>query len=491
MSNTSAIMFLMDGYKIDHRRQYPPGTTEVYSNFTPRSSRTGEDKIVFFGLQAFLDRWMGEEFKKFFETPKAVVVAEYEEMLASYLGPDNNVGSDHIAALHDLGYVPLEFRAVPEGMRVPLGVPVLTVRNTHPDFFWLTNYFETLISSELWLSCTSATTAYRYRTLFDEAAMKSGAPLEMVPFQGHDFSMRGMEGVDAAMRSGAAHLLSFAGTDTVPALNYIHKHYGDGLPSDYLIGGSVPATEHSVMMAGSREGELETLRRLIALYPSGVLSVVSDTWDLWKLLTEYLPALHDDIMARTNGPLVIRPDSGVPEDILCGDPSEPEGSPANKGVIQLLWEEFGGTVNEAGYKVLDPHVGTIYGDSITLERAEAILRRLDEMGFVSTSVVMGIGSFTYQYVTRDTYGFAMKATSVVVNGERLAIFKDPITDKGDKKSARGLLAVRQDDHGNLILYQDQSENGMRHSMLQRTWLNGNFERRENFAKIRERLGVQP
>ena len=191
-----------------------------------------------------------------------------------------------------------------------------------------------------------------------------------------------------------------------------------------------------------------------------------------------------------DGTLVIRPDSGVPEDIICGDPTEPEGSPANKGVVQLLWEEFGGIENEKGYKLLDSHVGVIYGDSITLERAEEILNRLEAMGFVSSTCVFGIGSFTYQFVTRDTYGFAMKATWVEVNGEGRAIFKDPITDKGDKKSARGLLAVRKNDAGELELHQDQTWNQVRHSMLQRVWVNGNFEFKENIRAIRARLGVQ-
>ena len=238
---TNSIMMLADGYKLGHRQQYPPGTTKVFSNLTPRSSRAGDPHVVFAGFQAFLDKWMGVEFKKFFDAPRAIVIAEYEEMLASYLGPDNNVGSDHIGALHDLGYVPLEFRALPEGTLVPMGVPVITVTNTHDDFFWLVNYFETLLSTEMWLTCTSATTAYKYRKLLNDAAEKTGADMGMVQFQGHDFSMRGMEGVDAAERSGFGHLLSFAGTDTVPALGYTKRYYGDGLPSDYLIGGSVPA----------------------------------------------------------------------------------------------------------------------------------------------------------------------------------------------------------------------------------------------------------
>jgi nicotinamide phosphoribosyltransferase len=210
------------------------------------------------------------------------------------------------------------------------------------------------------------------------------------------------------------------------------------------------------MCAGGHETEMETFKRLLETYSKGILSVVSDTWDLWKVCTEYLPALKEQILAR-DGKLVIRPDSGDPVEILCGlnearmnaEGLVPE-SPASKGVIELLWDTFGGTINEQGYKVLDPHIGAIYGDSITIDRADEICRRLEAKGFASTNVVLGIGSFTYQYNTRDTFGFAMKATYVEVNGEGREIFKDPITDDGVKKSAKGLLCVTDID-GELVL----------------------------------------
>jgi nicotinamide phosphoribosyltransferase len=197
---------------------------------------------------------------------------------------------------------------------------------------------------------------------------------------------------------------------------------------------------------------------LLETYPTGILSVVSDTWDLWKVCTEHVVTLKEEILAR-DGKLVIRPDSGNPVDILCGTEDWTESdenfddasrgtyaTPEEKGVIELLWDVFGGTVNEQGYKVLDSHIGAIYGDSITIERADEICKRLEAKGFASTNVVLGIGSFTYQYNTRDTFGFAMKATYVEVNGEGREIFKDPITDDGTKKSATGLLSVIYDDN---------------------------------------------
>ena len=272
-------IFNTDGYKLDHRRQYPEGTEYVYSNWTARGSRIkGADKVIFFGLQRALRQRMMEDFESFFAADVDEVCAEYQQMLDDYLGP-NEIGTEHIRALHNLGYIPLEFKALPEGTPVPLRVPMLTVENTHPDFFWLTNYFETILSAELWQPMTSATTAARLRTLIDEWAVKTTGTTEGAGFQGHDFSMRGMAGLDSAIGSAMGHLVAFTGTETVPVLKEIKKHY----PMTGFLAGTVPATEHSVMCAGGMEDERETFSRLLDLYPAGILSVVSDTWDFWEL----------------------------------------------------------------------------------------------------------------------------------------------------------------------------------------------------------------
>lgn len=474
---------LIDGYKCDHRRQYPKGTTRVYSNWTPRTSRiVGQDEVVLFGLQYFLQRYLREEFAKFFSADEDAVADRYQKRINGYLGP-NSIGVEHIRALHSLGYLPLEFRALPEGTRVPLRVPMLTVENTHPDFAWLPNYFETLMSNVLWLPCTSATTALGMRKLLDAAAIKTGSPAGFVDWQGHDFSFRGMSGPEAAQLSGAGHLLYFTGTDTIPAIDLIEDYYG--VPDGYLVGGSVAATKHSVMCAGGETCEMDTFGRLLDLYPGGIVSVVSDTWDLWHVLTEILPSLKARIMGR-DGKLVIRPDSGDPVDIICGCRSAPAGSPAHKGVIRLLWETFGGMTTETGHKLLDSHIGCIYGDSITRERAAAICSRLDEAGFASANMVFGIGSYTYQYVTRDTFGFAMKATWVEIDGNGHDIFKTPITDNGVKNSARGRLAVARDSAGKLALIERATPAQEAASLLRPVWRDGKFVVTETFDVIRER-----
>ena len=433
-------LLLTDGYKVDHRRQYPDNTTLVYSNWTPRKSRIdGVEEVVFFGLQYFLKKYIIHDFEEyFFKRPKAEVVAKYSRRINNYLG-ENQVGIKHIEDLHDLGYIPMVFKALPEGASVPIRVPMFTMYNTLPEFFWLTNYFETLLSAVVWLPCNSATIAKQYRLVLDKYANETSSMPEFVDWQGHDFSMRGMGGIEAAVTSAAGHLLSFKGTDTIPAIEFFEEYYNANSDVE-LIGGSVAATEHSVMCMGTTEGEFETFKRLICeIYPKGIVSIVSDTWDLWKVLTDYLPRLKQEIISR-EGKVVIRPDSGDPVDIICGNPNG-KNEQEKKGVIELLWDVFGGSTNSKGFKELIPQIGAIYGDSITVERGTNICERLKQKGFASTNVVLGIGSFTYQYNTRDTFGFAMKATYGEVNGEGRAIFKDPITDDGTKKSAKGLMKI--------------------------------------------------
>lgn len=484
-----APLFQTDAYKLGHLQQYGLAgeVTGVYSNYTNRGSRIQDiGAVVHFGLQAFLDTY-ADSFRVFFDAEEDQVCAAYEARLAGILGP-NTIGSAHIRALHRLGFLPLRFCAVPEGTAVPLRIPSFTIENTHPDFFWLTNYVETVLSAQIWQASTTATVARAMRETLEAAAARTGTPAGAVDWQGHDFSYRGMSSNETAAMSGAAHLLSFTGTDSLVSIDWIERHYGGE-----FIAGSVPATEHSVMCAGiATVGERELFERLLSLYPSGIVSVVSDTFDLWRVLTEYLPALKEEVLAR-DGKLVIRPDSGDPVDILCGveEESRPDASPAErKGVIELLWDTFGGTVNAAGYKELDTHIGAIYGDSITRERALRITERLAAKGFASGNVVFGMGSFGYQYQTRDTFMSAIKATWIRVDGRGVDIRKDPVTDSGTKKSATGRLAVVRDPEGRMRLIERATPAEEADSLLQPVWEDGVFLRRQSFPEIRAVLSRQ-
>lgn len=453
---TTSPILLKDGYKVGHKFQYPAGTTLVYSNLTPRKSRNASsNEILFFGLQYFIKEYLIRQFnEEFFKRPKEEVIKAYARRMDNYLGKDS-ITYQHIADLHDLGYLPLEIKALPEGSLVPMRVPIFTIRNTQPAFFWLTNMLETVLSAVLWKPSTSATTAFEYLRTFTRFARETvGEDLSFIPWQGHDFSFRGMSGIEDAVMSGAGHLLSFSGTDTIPAIDFLEQYYHADCEKE-LIGGSVPATEHSVMCMGTQDGEIKTFERLIGeVYPAGIVSIVSDTWDFWQVITEFLPALKERILAR-NGKVVIRPDSGDPVKIIVGDELAPAGSPERKGAIECMWETFGGTITPKGYKLLDSHIGLIYGDSITTERQQAILEGLKRKGFASYNVVLGIGSYTYEYVTRDTFGFAMKATYGEVGGVGRDIFKDPKTDDGTKKSAKGLMQVYRDPATGKLALKDQ------------------------------------
>lgn len=798
------VLFALDGYKLGHVFQYPQNTTQVYSNLTARGKINDESPFngtVFFGLQAYLYR-LQDFFEDFFAMPLDIVLHDYDEFCFRYLGSPAKSLS-HIESLHRLQYLPLEIRALPEGTFVPYGVPMLTIYNTHPDHAWLVNALETSLSANLWQPITSATTAYYFRRQLEEFAADTGGSQEFIDFQGHDFSYRGMTGDLQAAASGAGHLLSFFGSDTIPAgffveYNYYewptilsvpacysedtelltnkgfvrfsdlttddlvaqyhpdgtvdfvaptayyadrytgpmsriysngkHRYYdvlvtpnhkivsrslkgdiklkeagvegqdqmpihtnntmivsgfgtgsvtaltpferfliafqadgslsqrphqytghrtgtvpirfslkkdrkadrlrdiladcdfefteskykngyysfrvqvplgftlsksldwidlkdkhstwaqefveelahwdgtrprphlisyasADGFSAEQVqavcaIAGykshysehidprgdrkpqhivlistdknevsaadpqremvdydgtvycvSVPTkmivvkhadrvlvcgnTEHSVMCVGTAtDGEFETFKRLITeTYPSGIVSIVSDTFDLWEVLTDFMPRLKDTILAR-NGKVVIRPDSGDPVDIVCGDPSAAPGSPEYKGVLQLLAETFGTTTNAQGFKTLNPNVGVIYGDSITLARLKTFRKRMTNEGWASDNMVFGIGSYTYQYVTRDTHRMAVKSTAAVVNGVQHDIFKDPKTDH-KKRSARGYLNVTGTPE-NPVLEQQQSSPNLP-GLLRTVFHEGEFLNHEEWSTVRNRL----
>jgi len=566
---------LCDFYKVSHMNQYPEGTEAIYSTFTPRSNKyfPQANGAVVFGIQAFVKKYLIEYFNThFFNRPLADVVAEYVRYIKFTLGVENPNAS-HIEDLHNLKHMPIRLKALKEGTIAPIKTPVFTMENTNPKFFWVTNYLETLASAEIWQPMTSATTAYQYRKLLNEFAIKTTGSTDGVEFQCHDFSARGMAGLEAGASSGAGHLLSSVGTDTISAIAHLEEYYNANIENE-TVGVSIPATEHSVMSASTdadSRDEFAMFKRLITeVYPTGFFSVVSDTYDFWKVVGDILPRLKDDIMKR-DGRVVIRPDSGVPEDILCGkkieevkkskyvntledakevmkdwleemvDEETPHGehgeeypvgefkfdgkyyrikldimwnrhdkqyyymdgvsissfeefTPTNEdlGLIESLWNIFGGTVTEQGYKVLDTHIGAIYGDSITLERAKTIVERLEAKGFASTNVVLGIGSYTYQHVTRDTLGFAMKATYAIINGEERMLFKDPKTDDGTKRSQRGRVVVFKNPNNGQITYVDglnkEKEDSMSDvNLLETVFENGKLVRDQSLSEIRQIL----
>lgn len=508
--NSIPVYLACDGYKTSHKRQYNPKTEVVYSTWTPRKSRMENvDKVVFFGLQYFIKEWLIEGFNKtFFNQPKDDVINEFKRIMKYYTG---DTDTSHWEALYDLGYLPLKIEAVEEGTLIPVRCPMFTIQNTLPEFYWLTNFIETIMSTEIWKPMTSATIALQYRKVLEKWSDKTCDTSEHLDYQAHDFSLRGMSGLDCGMSSGAGHLLSFKGTDTIPAILWLEKYYNANCENE-VVGVSIPASEHSVQEANILYnnyndrvvGEHANLSDFLSrVYPSGTFSYVADTYNLWECIKNVLPQLKEEILNR-NGKVVIRPDSGNPCDIICGlnttdvlvseDENNPYAKERNKGVIELLWDIFGGTINSKGYKVLDPHIGCIYGDAITLERADEICRRLESKGFASSNIVFGIGSYTYNMNTRDTFGFALKTTYGVVDGKELMLYKDPITDSGEKKSQKGMVCVYKDIKGNIV-YDDELDLAQKNkcndlNMLQTVFLDGKLLRETSLHKIRQKLQEQ-
>lgn len=498
-------LFYADGYKVGHKKMLAKGTAKLYGTWIPRSLKyapKGVKKILSAGHQLTM-RWLHDEFQEnFFNQPKDVAT-QFQSDMSKYLGMDYD--GAHFEALHDLGYLPIRVKALPEGIETSPNIPHMTFINTIDGFAWLTLYLETVISSLAWKTSTSATIALQYRRNVAKWVAKTDpANAWLIPFLCHDFSARGLSPFDM-LSSGLGHAMSFRGSDTLIVIPGARYFYDES--KDEVCINSVNASEHSVSTTKIFTcGESQMIADWLVEFPDGILSIVSDTFDLWQLITKYLPENKVAIMAR-NGKLVIRPDSGDPVDIICGnitlnesegekfeyvlanDKNNPRTS-EQKGVIELLWDIFGGTINEQGYKVLDPHIGAIYGDSITLDRQLEIYKRLEAKGFASTNIVLGVGSFTYQYNTRDTFGFAAKGAwfEVEENGVRTGfdIYKDPITDDGTKKSLKGRCAVHIE-NGEYVVKIQCSEEEEKGGVLQTIYEDGKFYNQTTLTQIRERI----
>lgn len=560
MLNQESPILFADFYKPSHISMYDKRSEIVQDNMTPRNAKhfihfaDNDQRVMFAGLQGFIKWFLIDMFNNnFFNLPKEEAVADYREVCDSSIGI-GMVETWGFEALHDLGYLPLEIRALPEGTLSPVQVPMFTIQNTHPDFYWLPNFLESVISAETWKTITTATTFWQYRKLSEKWAAETCDNNDHVAFQNHCFAYRGEAGTHDAAQSEFGQLINSMGTDTIPAILYARRYYN---MKGKFVAGSIPASEHSVattnigFIVGRLQGEhpeltldearflaeVEFLRFYITeIFPKGFVSYVADSYDFWAIITKAAAILKQDIMAR-DGRVVFRPDSGIPEHIIAGyrvadiedidgdnhynfDAVRKDGKvykftvePALdfygaecfdgvtigeeleehevKGAVECLWDIFGGEVNSKGYKVLDTHVGLIYGDSITVARAKDIFERLKEKGFASSNIVYGVGSFTTQYTTRDSLGMAVKATGAVIDGQQIMVVKEPKTDLS-KKSAKGFLKVVRNMFGQLELIDNcqleevQSDD----NELRRVFYNGKLIVDEDLTTIRERADAQ-
>jgi nicotinamide phosphoribosyltransferase len=500
-------LFYTDGYKIGHKKMLAPGTQFLYGTDIPRSFKRapkGIKKAVSLG-QRMAWMWLRDQFKENFFALSLEEAMEFAKDMSMYLGAEYD--GSHFEALHKLGYLPIRAKALPEGIETANNIPHMTFINTVKGFAWLTLYLETIISALSWKPSTSATLALQYRRNAVKWVMKTDPSNKfLINFLCHDFSARGLDPWNM-MASGLGHASSFLGSDSIIVIPAARYYYNE--PKDQVAIFSVNASEHSVSTTKIfTVGEKQMIADWLVDFPKGILSVVMDTMDLTKVVKPeeggILYDLKEQIMTR-DGKLVIRPDSNPsnlsPVDIICGhdNPTQSDREmEANypefykKGLIQCLWEIFGGTINDQGYKVLDPHIGAIYGDAITLDRQIEIYERLAAKGFAATNIVLGVGSFTYQMNTRDTLGYAIKGSwfmTIDENGNEKSydIFKDPITDDGTKKSLKGRCAVHIDENGEYYVKTECTEEEEKEGLLEIIFEDGVLYNQTTLTEIRQKI----
>lgn len=557
-------LYESDGYKIGHNAMLAPGTVREYWTWIPRSLKYMHPSIkkIMSSHQQMVWRYIHSNFKELFFDQPIECAEKFGKDMALYLMQPYEAG--HFSDLHKLGYLPVHIQSLPEGIFTEPNIPHMTGINTVDGYAWLGLYLETLVSKLAWQGPTAATIGAKFKENAVAAVKKTDPEnLWLADFMCHDFHSRGGNPF-TSIAVGLGHAFSNKGGDTlnvIPASRYYYDFSEDDVPVY-----SVNASEHSVTCTGIfyyenllRNGKLNeeilkyysfdvicegspnnpdykaiaeylNLRDWLAKFPTGILSIVSDTFDLWKLITFILPRLKEQILAR-DGKLVIRPDSGDPVDIICGtnircqigsnlesypnystyiklmkgSKFEKETEPEYKGVIELLWDIFGGDISANGFKRLDSHIGAIYGDSINLERQIQIYDRLESKGFTATNIVLGIGSFSYVYMTRDQAGYAVKGAwfeveeikienvldkegyhlEDVITKTSYNIYKDPITDDGTKKSLKGFQFVndKYEVEGEVTEEKAFSEE----NMLKTIYKDGKFFNQTTLEEIRERI----
>lgn len=425
------IIALTDSYKCSHWKQYPAGTRHVFSFF---ESRGGEfPETMFFGLQYWLKAYLQGQ------VVTADKIGEAEEIVGAHIGPGvfNRAGWERILRVHD-GRLPIEIRAVAEGSMIPTRNALMTAVNTDPELPWLTNYLETLLS-QVWYPCTVGTRSRSMRRAILRNLQKTGTPA-LIDFKLHDFGFRGSTSVESSGIGGAAHLVNFQGTDTMSALMLLRRVYGAK-----MAGFSIPAAEHSTITSWGRPNEVEAFRNMLTQFPTGLVAVVSDSFDIYRACEElWGTQLREQVLAR-DGTLVVRPDSGDPLVVV-------------PRVLEILGRKFGFTTNDKGYKVLDPHVRVIQGDGIDPVMLERILDTMVAAGWSGDNIAFGSGGGLLQKdTTRDTSKYAFKCSSVLVEGESdwRDVLKDPVTDPG-KKSKAGRLLLINDGTGYRTVAQDDA-----------------------------------
>ncbi|CAG2162283.1 unnamed protein product [Oppiella nova] len=475
------IILITDSYKITHWKQYPPKTTRLYSYFESRGGRF--DNTVFFGLQYILKRYLCG---RVITDEK---ITEAKEFCRKHFQRENLFNEDgwkHILRQHN-GYLPLKIRAVPEGSVIPTQNVLFTVENTDPAVPWITNWFETLLL-QCWYPMTVATLSREQKVIIAQYMSETADSLDRVCVQLHDFGYRGVSSVEQAAIGGAAHLVNFTGTDTLAGIQLISKYYGED-----MAGFSVPATEHSTMTAWAAsenpnalfDGELKACEYMLKEFPSGIISVVSDSYDIYecceKIWGQKLKELVIERGRTAGNVLVIRPDSGNPVEVL-------------PKILEILYEAFCSdcTINSKQYKVLPNYLRIIQGDGISIDSLRTILERIKETRFSVENFVFGSGGSLLMRVHRDTNRCAFKCSYAEIEGIPVNVYKDPKTDP-NKSSKKGILSLEfNQTTGKFVTHEEQQNPDKRvhiKDLLETVFENGVLLKEYTFKDIKENAKV--
>lgn len=445
-----------DSYKFSQYNQYPEGTTNVYSYIESRGGTWKQ--TVFFGLQIFLKEYLSNQI-----TQEDIDVAEL--IVKAHGEPFNRQGWEYILKEHN-GKLPLRIKAVPEGSVIPVKNVLATVENTDPNCAWLTSYIETALLRAIWYPTTVATNSYESKRIILDYLNQTGDP-NLIEFKLHDFGARGVSSFESAGIGGLAHLVNFKGTDTVTSLLYGKKYYNID-----TAGFSIPAMEHSTVTSWGRENEVDSYRNMVKLYgkPGTLFACVSDSYDIYAACRKWGTVLKDDVI-NSGATLVVRPDSGYPPEVVAE-------------CLKILDTYYGHTVNDKGFKVLN-NVRIIQGDGITQDTIDRILYRAMTAGYSADNIAFGQGGKLLQGVDRDTQKFAMKCSSITVNGTQRDVFKSPITDMG-KESKKGRVTLYRNDSG---YFTDLEGNTDAVEVLETVFENGEIIKEYTFDEIRNNASM--
>ena len=464
MKYNKNIILNTDSYKASMFKQYPVGTTGVYSYIESRGGQY--DRTVFFGLQAFIKEYLLEPISQ-----ADIDIAD--EIWTAHGEPFNRAGWQYILDTHG-GYLPVIIKAVPEGSVVPVKNVLATIENTDPNCFWLTTWLETALLRAVWYPTTVATQSKAIKDLILYYLEKTGDP-SLINFKLHDFGARGVSSLESAAIGSAAHLINFMGSDTIAGVLYAREYYDAG-----IAGFSIPAAEHSTITSWGRDGEADAYRNMLTQFakPGSTVAIVSDSYDIYNAVENLWGNELRQQVIDSGATVVIRPDSGDPL-VVC------------RQLIATLGEKFGYTKNEKGFKVLN-NVRLIQGDGVNEQLIRTILGDLMIRGWSADNIAFGMGGALLQQLDRDTQKFAMKCSSIQIS-ERVEdgdygsgwkkvwrnVQKDPITDPG-KKSKAGRVTLYQDRNGT---YSSGVEDWPK-SALQTVFENGKLFNEITFEQVR-------